>query len=83
MGWFSHYLCSYIFELLQYTEHMAHASTILVMEGRMEQGASNHTVAGMKGSPGTELCCLLGADGGIGIFRGKKGAFAAEQLLCS
>lgn len=33
MGWFSHYLCSYIFELLQYTEHMAHASTILVMEG--------------------------------------------------
>jgi hypothetical protein len=40
----------------------------------MEQGASNHTVAGMKGSPGTELCCLLGADGGIGIFRGKKGA---------
>lgn len=28
----------------------------------------------MKGSLGTELCCLLGPDGGTGIFGGKKAA---------
>ncbi|KAG8363190.1 hypothetical protein BUALT_BualtMtG0007500 (mitochondrion) [Buddleja alternifolia] len=32
------------------------------------------TVAGMKRSLGTELCCLLGPDGGTGIFGGKKAA---------
>jgi hypothetical protein len=28
----------------------------------------------MKRSLGTELCCLLGPDGGTGIFEGKKAA---------
>lgn len=28
----------------------------------------------MKRSLGTELCCLLGPDGGTGIFGGKKAA---------
>nr|GEX52158.1 hypothetical protein [Tanacetum cinerariifolium] len=37
------------------------------------------TVAGMKDRSGTELCCLLGLDGGTGIFGGKKAApFSAE-----
>nr|GEW36779.1 hypothetical protein [Tanacetum cinerariifolium] len=32
------------------------------------------TVAGIKDCSRTELCCLLGPDGGTGIFRGKKAA---------
>nr|GEV66758.1 hypothetical protein [Tanacetum cinerariifolium] len=45
-------------------------------KGRYGDGAARTktTVAGMKDCSRTELCCLLGPDGGTGIFGGKKAA---------
>jgi len=87
VGWFSHYLCSYIFELLQYTEHMAHASTILVMEGiRAGWNKALRTILLLEWKEAPEqncaVCWALTAE--LEFSGGRKGPpFAAEQLLCS
>ena len=77
----------FVHELLQYTEHMAHASTILVMEGiRAGWNKALRTILLLEWKEAPEqncaVCWALTAE--LEFSGGRKGPpFAAEQLLCS